>query len=291
MALQMSVNGSRKPGPAGLPFDRAIDGLTVEPSSYQQLKTWTGTVFVRKKSHPRIEADHRVKLRAKVVEADLSGSRGTTGSELYLTYVVRDRGDGRYHAFFQDIQIVSTITIRPNHKFDALVDFKPHYDEFAALVAKKRSRKAALTEFCNRHIKEERDHRGTIIEVSTDFTGLRAKTMQHEVSHARDAQSQTVDQIDNLLHEWKKDGRRRDKAEPADKRADTLLKALFRIWDTDVGNKSHRKIVEHDCLFMIKMYEHNILRLPSASDALSSDIVDDLTFLAMHELSQPPPWL
>ncbi|MEL7447926.1 MAG: hypothetical protein AAFN78_01885 [Pseudomonadota bacterium] len=285
-----TVAMNRKPGPAGLPFDRAIQSLTVTQSNFTRLDNLAGTVFVRQKTNRGAEADHRVRLRVVVKEKNTTSTRGSTKNELYLTYVVRDIGKGHFDAFFSDVEIISTITIRPNHRFDKLAAFAPLYAEFEALVKKHRNRASALKKFCNDHIDEVHDSRGVLAEVATDFTGIRPKTMQHEVTHARMAQGQTVTQLENLLDEFKAESRRPAKGKSAHDRAFKWIDAIFRVWDTDVGNKDHRKIVEHDCLFMIKMYEHFVLRLPEAADALSPTIVDELTFLAMHELSQPPPW-
>ncbi|MEM9058126.1 MAG: hypothetical protein AAGD86_11650 [Pseudomonadota bacterium] len=280
----------RKPGPAGLPFDRAIERLTVTKSNFRRLHDRGPPVFVQRKSGTRIEPDHRVRLRVIVKEQDMTTTRGTTESELYLTYVVKELGGGHFDAFFSDIEILSTITIRPNHRFDELVDFAPHYAEFDGLRVKHRNRASALKAFCDRHIDQTFDARGVLAEVATDFNGIRPKTMQHEVTHARLAQAQTVTQIENLVGEFKAESRRPARGKSAHDRAYAWIDAVFRVWDTDVGNKDHRKIVEHDCLFMIKMYEHFVLKLPEAADALSPTIVDDLTFLALHQLSQPPPW-
>lgn len=297
-----TLGGSRRAGPVGAEEDPlagrsagelVIDDFDPLEGTWKRLGTHQA-VFARvakgtPKKDDRLRLDARIKEFPKIRPANEASTRGSTGIELYIEFGLEEKKDNKFNVYYSRIVLKAVISVMVRSQFEKLSEFKKHYDEFRALVDKS-SRAAALAAFASRHAKSGSDH------AATDFRGVRAKTVLHEVKHVRHAESEAEAVLDNLMDELKKEGRKKHWEEPR-VRITRWLGILLDRWHTDVGGKVHDKIIENDCRFMIALYEYNKLTEEQAAEAGNNNpqaeldkANDVLAILLMDLLGERFPW-
>ena len=229
----------------------------------------------------------KLKIDFGIQEAELIGSRGKTGSKLYLKFGIVSMTKGRFAPVLLSADMRSDISVQQKHKFDSLADFRPHYQEFRQLMADHGSRSAAFKIFATKHVKPSDG------EYSTDFTGKRVKTVEHEVHHLRHAQESGIALVENMMGELQNKGRRKRTGDgwPGARR---LIEQMAADWDSDPHGEFHRRIGEHDCLVMIAVYEAFALTIEEAKTAGNKDplgglinMLDDITLDMMEGIGEP----
>ena len=224
-----------------------------------------------------------------VIEEYDNNARGSSDFQLFLTLHVADLGGGRYDLTVLRAEIDARIWINPNSSFEALPAFAPVYDDFVAQGG--RGGKKAAIAAAERHVVGGGHW-------ATRFTGLRAKTMRHELEHV----SVAMKECDGLVHNFLGEARTRGKS-PADgwsprDRVENLLGML--LGDRgfpyfDVGGAAHKEIAIRDVFFMVGWYEQYQLGLAEKSNVAYDAVVAAITNYrlkeAMWQLGEAPPWL
>jgi hypothetical protein len=291
-----TFGSNRRPGPVGGvedPFpsrsagELIIEDFDPEDSDWQQLAD-ASDVFI-KRAKPKTQADRTLNLDARIKEDAGLSTRGSTSSKLFLELGIEEPGSGKFTVCVTKAVLKGVISVRTKKSFDKLSDFASLYAEFASKV-KSGTRVGALKSFSTKHIKTVDG------DPTTDFTGVRAKTVLHEVHHIRHAQEQADAVIDNLMESLASDGKKASGFEPG-KRIRSNVEAHFRGWSADPKGAVHRQIVEHDCAFMIALYERNKLNSVEATaaknphpDSELQRLSDVIQMIFMDKLGEPYPW-
>lgn len=291
-----TLGGARQPGPYGasrefFPGRSAgellVDDFDPEDVGFRQLVD-ASDVFIKRAKMPATP-NSALRLDARIKEVSGLTSRGSTGSELFLELGIEELESGKFNAFIAKAVMKGVIHVRPKSRFDKLAGFAGLYSEFAS-NAMSSSRESAMKAFFKKHISTKDG------DPSTDFTGVRAKTVLHEVHHVRHAQEQADAVIENLTEALKKEGRKKSGYE-AGNRIKKSVEAHFRGWSADPKGAVHHKIVEHDCRFMIALYERNKVSVTDAAAAGNPDpenhlvqLNDVLVVLLMDLLGEPYPF-
>jgi hypothetical protein len=224
----------------------------------------------------------------KVIERYDHTAMGSSAFQLFLTLHVAESG-GRYSLSVLRAEIDATIWISPRSSYKALAEFKPIYDDFERSGGKE-SRKEALA-VAERYL-QGGGHS------ATNFPGIRAKTMRHELEHVAFAVKQCDNWVYNLTNEAAKYGKEAKPDWTGKERVENLMGVL--LGDIgfpyiDIGGQEHKQMAIRDFFFMVGFYEHFELKLGEKSevayDAVAAAATDYRLKEAMKQIGESPPWL
>jgi hypothetical protein len=246
---------------------------------------------------PTVEIGH-VKVKEELID-----SRGSSAFQLFLSFHLDPRGNGRFDFAVAEAQVDARIRVRPKSSFDALEDFGGIYEKFAATATFDKGWRAAADKFAEAHITchdaqrlPDGSTRGG--HWATTFTGIRAKTMRHEMDHVRFAVRECDGLVGNFLTEVRKVGNSSDGSRTPRQRVDRVaadLMGRFGFPYFDVGAQEHKKIAMRDCFFMVAWYQRQVLKQPVIDNAafeVEIEVLYDWQYSnAMKQLGEGYPWL
>jgi len=297
MGKRKGVHGSSKSaGVIGIEFDELTEQHTAfehsdwhieNPNSNDWIEIEGEGFFYKGVIDNFPRPSRAVELDYRIQEEIMPDARGTTRTRFYLELAIEEKGQGKFVPHFKQAIVDSTIRVNRKSNFDSLAQFKKYYDEFLSMVKLHGSRTAGFQAFASKHITSSGN------EYSTDFAGKRAKTVEHEVHHLRHAQEQAQALGENLLEELRKMGHKKSGHTPW-KRCRGFIEIMGRGWNSDMKGKFHRRIVEHDCLVMIAIYEAFALPIEEAKANGNPDpmgglfgTIDYLTIELMEGIGEP----
>jgi hypothetical protein len=228
----------------------------------------------------------------QVVEKVMTDARGASAFQLFLTINVVPGEGGRFDFTFTRAEVDARIWVQPRNRYDPLSAFAPMYDAFKAKGA------SAAEKFLDCHHGEILPD-GTVRggHWSTSFSGIRAKTMRHELDHVAYALSECDGLVSNFTDEARKIGRTSSEWSPTD-RIEALMDRLmapFGFPYFDVGGSEHKRIARRDFFFMVAWYEAFELGLekksPEGYDAYIAAITNYQLKYAMAQVGEDFPWL
>ena len=237
----------------------------------------------------------------KIVEQVMTGSRGASSFQLFLTLHISPGDSNRYELSAVRAEVDSKIWINPRTYFETLADFAEIHADFDGRKGKdggtkSKSRSAAMRYLSNHSGEKMPD--GTMIgpHWSTSFTGIRAKTMRHELDHVAFA----IESCDAYVSNFIELARTKGKSPgdwPAEDRVEALMEQFmgrgFPYYD--IGGADHKEIAIRDFFFMVGWYEQFHLGLTEKSNAGYDAVVAAMTNYrlktAMQKLGEAYPWV
>ena len=247
-------------------------------------KSYGSGIFIRYVNEKPAKAPRKPSVNAGYLitrEEYKNDSRGSTGSQLYLTLHVDEQSDDHFELTVTEAEVDSSIRVNPTRYYQTLGEFAPVWDAFV---------KHGDTEsFAVSQLMVQGN------DWSTRFTGLRCKTVRHELHHMYDNIRSCQNLLDNFMDEIRKVQRVRN-ASPSAK-INKVMEALFRrsgFPSYDCTSAAHKKVALDDVYFMLAWYQENVLgTLPDDPKLMrvSLEATEDRNLhKQMERLSERYPW-
>jgi hypothetical protein len=237
------------------------------------------------------------------VKQELMEDRGLSAFQLYLTFHIDPKSRNRFDFTVTEAAVDTMIWVNPKNQFERLSAFAKVYAEFAATATLHKGWRQAADRFAEKHITRHNGQTmpdGTIRggHWSTTFTGIRAKTIRHELDHVKFAVKGCQGLIDNFLAAVRKVSDAPDASGTPRQRVDKVVDDLmgrFGFPYFDVAAQEHRQIAKRDCFFMVAWYQRRELKrflLDHAAYEVELSVLGDDKFpKLMEQLGEVYPWL
>lgn len=216
--------------------------------------------------------------------------RGASEFQLFATCHVEPTTGNRFKFAITEAGVDARISVLPKAEFETVEDFAPIYEKFAATATFGKGWQMAADKFAEGQISAKSG-----VHWSTDFDGIQAKTVRHELDHVKFAIKECEGLLYNIANKARSIGKTGAPGGPEQKVHGAIEPHVrFGFPYFDVGAKEHKQIAKRDVFFMCAWYELYVLERVvlnhAAYKAMLEAVYDTSLSAAMKQLGQTFPW-